>query len=374
MNIHPFKTLYPQQSMIVSMDKFCEEAKEAYNHYKEAGLLDRYQASALYILQIETTRRKHTGLVCLNDVGDFFSGKVKKHEKTLSEREQHQIDLLLRWDAVLKPVLLTYPEVEAIETWMSAYTHAHRPFLITRFEKEHQTHRVWAVTQATDIQTLQALFAQNIKSTYIADGHHRTSTLATLHDQFSAQYPEHDFDHLFCAFFASSQLDILDYNRVIEGVKQKGALQLMVHLSHYFEINSLAEARRPNEKHEMVLYLRKGWFSLRLKPEVLQQYKEQAVVLDATLLNELVLESFFHITDIRTDKRIIYVEGSKGFKGILKNAGSGNDRAGFMLYPVDVQDMMRLADLGESLPPKSTYFSPRLRSGLLVQELRKIKE
>jgi uncharacterized protein (DUF1015 family) len=356
------------------MDKFCEEAKEAYNHYKDSGLLGRYQASALYILQIETTRRKHTGLVCLNDVDDFFAGKVKKHEKTLSEREQHQIDLLLRWDAVLKPVLLTYPEVKVIETWIWEYTHAHRPFLVTRFEKDHQTHRVWAITDSKDIQTLQALFAQHIKGTYIADGHHRTSTLATLHEHFSLEYPEHDFDHLFCAFFAASQLDILDYNRVVEGVKQLGALQLMVHLSHYFDIESLSEARRPNAKHEIVLYLRKAWFSLRLKPEVLQRYDGQAVVLDATLLNELVLEPFFHITDVRTDKRIIYVEGSKNFKGILKNAGSGNDRAGFMLYPVDFQDMMRLADLGESLPPKSTYFSPRLRSGLLVQDLRKMKE
>jgi uncharacterized protein (DUF1015 family) len=374
MNIHPFKTLYPQQSLIASMDRFCEEAKEAYNHYHQSGLFSRYQKPALYILQIETTRRKHTGLVCLNEVDDFFAGKVKKHEKTLSEREQHQIDLLLRWDAVLKPVLLTYPHVEAIETWMTEYTHAHRPFLITRFEKDHQTHRVWAVTDLKDIQALQTLFAQHIKGTYIADGHHRTSTLATLHDQFSAQYPEHDFDHLFCAFFAAPQLDILDYNRVVEGVKQKGALQLMVHLSHYFVIESLAEARKPNEKHEMVLYLRKSWFSLRLKPEVLQAYNEHTVVLDATLLNTLVLEPFFHITDVRMDKRITYVEGSKGFKGILKNAGSGNDRAGFMLYPVDFEDMMRLADLGESLPPKSTYFSPRLRSGLLVQELRKTKE
>ena len=371
MQIKPFQAISPKFKLVSSPDKFCEEAKDMYQQYTEMGLFAEEAQPGLYIYRIEAADRKHTGLVALNDVEDFLAGKVKKHEKTLSEREEYQIRLLLQWEAVLKPVLLTYPPSLAIETWLDGYAGSHKPLFSTHFAKSHQTHRVWAVTHADDIRQAQDLFAEQVQSVYIADGHHRTTTIALLHEQAAKQYAQYDFDHLFCAFFAADQLDILDYNRVVEGLEHISPASFVARLSRLFDIETLPAPRRPEHKHELVMCLRKEWFSLCWRTEILAEYPVDRVLLDAEMLNTRVLRDVFGIQDVRSDQRIIYVEGSKGIRGIEKQVGQSRARVGFMLYPVAFDDMMRLADLGESLPPKSTFFEPRLRSGMLVQSLRK---
>lgn len=371
MQIKPFSVLSPKLELVSSPDKFCDEAKNMYQEYVEKGLLTEHKQPALYIYRIEAAHRKHTGLVALNPVEDFFAGKIKKHEKTLDEREQHQIRLFLQWGAVLKPVLLTYPPSPSITDWLDGYARKHKPLFSTHFAKGHQTHRVWAVTGADDIQQAQALFAAQVRSVYIADGHHRTSTMVSLHEQSAEQYPQHDFDHLFCAFFAADQLNILDYNRVVDALTNISPASFIARLSGLFNISVLPAPRRPDHKHELVMCLRKEWYSLSWRPEILAEYPTDQVLLDAELLNERVLHNLLGIYDVRTDQRIIYVEGNKGVRGIQKQMTQSRQRVGFMLYPVAFDDMMRLADLGESLPPKSTYFEPRLRSGLLVKSLLK---
>ena len=371
MLIKPFQAICPKFKLISSPDQFCDNAKDLYQEYTEKGLFKQHPERALYIYRIEAAHRRHTGLVALNDVEDFFAGKVKKHEKTLSEREQHQVRLFLQWEAVLKPVLLTYPPSMAITEWLDGYTQSHKPLFSTHFAKSHQTHRVWAIADADDIRHLKSMFAAQVHSVYIADGHHRTSTVALLHEQAPEMHPQYDFDHLFCAFFAADQLNILDYNRVVEGLESISPASFVARLSRLFEIEALPAPRRPEHKHELVMYLRKEWFSLCWRTNVLAEYPSDQVLLDAELLNERVLRDVLDIGDVRTDQRIIYVEGNKGIKGIQKHVGQNRARVGFMLYPVIFEDMMRLADLGESLPPKSTYFEPRLRSGVLVQSLLK---
>jgi uncharacterized protein (DUF1015 family) len=368
MKIKPLRACYPNFDNIESPDAFCDEAKNLYRKYVEQGIYQQTPQPALFIYQITSSTGTHTGLVALNEVDDFFAGKVKKHEATLSEREKQQMDLFLRWDAVLKPVLLTYPPVPAISYWIEAYTHHHRSLFSAKFKGGKVRHRIWAIHKPDDIARLQALFAENVGATYIADGHHRTSTIALLHEQRDA-YPQFDFDHLFCAFFATDQLDILDYNRVVEMPKNLSAAQFVARISRVFDLEVLDTLRRPAAKHEMVMCLRKEWYALRWRPEILQGLDEENVLLDATLLNELVLGDMLGIRDVRTDTRITYVDGSKGLEGLRKAAG--RNRVGFGLYPVHFADMMVMADAGESLPPKSTYFEPRLKSGILVQLLRR---
>lgn len=369
MQIKPFIATCAKVESIASPDIFCDNAKELYRAYRDKGLFETHTDPALYIYRIEASHRRHTGIVGINDVEDFFMGKVKKHEKTLSEREQHQLELFLQWEAVLKPVLLTYPPNAPIQGWLDHYTRRHKSLFSVHLDKAHQTHRIWAITEPADIAEVQRLFAQHVHSVYIADGHHRTSTIALLHELADPAYQRFDFDHLFCAYFATDQLRIADYNRVVDALESLSPATFMAHLSRLFEIEPLAEPRKPQEKHELVMYLRTEWFALRWQPRVLDAYPTEQVVLDAELLNEHVLHSVLGIEDVRTDQRIAYVDGTKGFKGILKQVGHKRSKVGFMLFPVSFDDMMRLADLGESLPPKSTYFEPRLRSGIIVQSL-----
>jgi uncharacterized protein (DUF1015 family) len=369
MKLKPFQAIYPDFNKVESAEVFCDEAKNLYQEYVEKGFYKKISQPAFYIYQIKSVTGEHTGLVALNEVEDFFDGKVKKHEATLSEREKQQMELFLQWEAILKPVLLTYPSVPDISAWLNGFINRNKPLFDTRFKNGKVLHQVWAVTEQQAIGELQDLFTKNVKSTYIADGHHRTSTMAMLHE-LRNDYPAFDFDHLFCAFFATDQLDILDYNRAAEIPIGMTATQFMAHISKVFDIEMLASERRPMDKHEIVMCLRKEWYSLHWRPELLSELDEQNALLDASLLNERVLGDILGIYDVRTDTRVTYIDGSKGLKGLQK-AASARNRVGFALYPVHFADMMFLADAGEILPPKSTYFEPRLKSGLLVQELKR---
>lgn len=370
MKIKPFRATYPNFDFIASPDSFCDDAKYSFREFQANGFFEKAPKDALYIYQIETVERKHTGLIALNEVEDFFAGKVKKHEKTLSEREQKQMQLFLQWNAILKPVLLTYPPVPDISLWLEHFTEAHKPLFSTRFAKDRQTHSVWMIADAGDIRQMQNLFKTQVHGTYIADGHHRTTTIALLHERLKDKSREFDFGNLFCAFFAADQLDILDYNRVVEGLKDVSPTHFMVKMSKIFDLDVLEAPRKPLEKHEIVMYAQKHWYSLHWKESVLKTHAKDRVVLDATLLNEFVLDQIFDIRDVRTDKRITYVEGAKGLDGVRKAVNESDDRIGFLLFPVRIEDMMRLADAGESLPPKSTYFEPRLKSAMLVKMLK----
>lgn len=372
MKIIPFQATYPNFDFIASPDSFCEDAKDSFREFQRNGFFEQAAQDALYLYQIETPQRKHIGLIAMNDLQDFHDGKIKKHEKTLSEKEQQQMQLFLRWNAILKPVLLTYPPVPEIIQTLESYIPLHAPLFTTRFEKDDQIHRVWAITEPETIQRLQTLYAQKIDRTYIADGHHRTTTVAMLHERLKEKNPEFDFDNLFCAYFGGDQLDILDYNRVVEGLKEVSITHFIVEMSKLCDLDVLPAPRKPAHKHEIIMYLQKEWYSLKWKESVLKRYASEVVILDANLLNELILNEILDIRDVRTDTRISYVEGSKGINGVRKTTDENSrNRIGFVLFPVDFNDMMRLSDADESLPPKSTYFEPRMRSGMLVKMLKR---
>ncbi|MEZ4925015.1 MAG: DUF1015 family protein [Saprospiraceae bacterium] len=370
MQIKPLIALYPKVSLIGSPNTFCREAKNQFNHYLESGFYKHNPEPAFFVLQIENGAHRHTGLVGLNHVQDFLDGHIKKHEKTLSERELKHKELFLRWKAVLKPVLLAYDPVTELQEWLVNYSHEHHPVLTVHLKKAEMTHRFWAITSTADIAFLQNIFSEKIRDTYIADGHHRSSTTARLFHDSSFASSGLDMNHLFCAWFSSDQLDILDYNRVVEGVKKIGAGRLMAKLSRLFEIECLDAPRKPHEKHEIVMYLQKEWYALRWRKSVLEVAEDGYDTLDTDLINDLVINQIFKIKDVRTDTRIGYVEGSKGLEGVQSLANrKKNDNVGFVFHPVSFSDMKRLADAGKSLPPKSTYFEPRLKSGLLVRML-----
>jgi len=375
MHIKPFRASYPLFDRIPSPDAFCSEAKHAFLDYQRNKLLAKTEKAALYIYQIELHQRLHTGIVALNDVQDYFTGHVKKHEKTLRVREQQQMELILRWGAILKPVLLTFPPVPALNDWLAHFTQAHLPLFEINFRKEGQTQRLWEVPAKTDIAHVQGLFEREVHDVYIADGHHRTSTVALLHQEHKATYPALDFDHLFCAFFPTDQLDILDYNRVVEGLNGLSPEQFFNRLAKVATIEPVDYPRKPRRKFELKLYFREHWYRLHWKPEALAAFhpgsRSLPVLLDVSLLNELVLQQILGIRDFQTSSRIAYVEGSKGLQGVRKAVQNASDRFGFVLHPVLFEDMMQIADAGKVLPPKSTYFEPRMKSALLIKMLAK---
>jgi uncharacterized protein (DUF1015 family) len=369
MRIQPFQALYPNFDFIASPDSFCEDARYAFTEFKQHGFFEKAPQDALYIYQIEAKGRLHTGLIGLNEIADFNEGRIKKHEKTLSEKEQQQMQLFLKWDAVLKPVLLAYKPVPEIQAWIQGCISRRKPLYETVFEKDGQKHRVWSVSDGKEIKYLQDLFADHIPRSYIADGHHRTTTVALLNERLAEKHNDFDFAHLFSAWFSMDELVILDFNRVIDALEDTSITRFIISLSEVCELKVLNAPTKPSMKHEMTMYLEGEWYALKWRKEILEQYTDQ-IALDAQLLNELIIDKIIGITDVRNDTRIAYVEGARGTQGIIKDAGKSKNKVSFMLYPVAFEDMMEMADQDMSLPPKSTYFEPRIKSGMLVKLLR----
>ncbi|MCB0640681.1 MAG: DUF1015 domain-containing protein, partial [Phaeodactylibacter sp.] len=270
--------------------------------------------------------------------------------------------------AMVKPVLLTYDPIELIERFIHEYTLKHAPFMDIHFEQEQQQHLFWEIADNHDIQYLTELFEKHVPHGYIADGHHRTSITAIMHDRSLKGHLQGDYGQLLAAFFSSKEVQVLDFNRVVEGLTECSVTTFLALLSKIVEIDVLEIPSRPSGKHELVMFLNREWFRLSWKPEVLERFKDVPVLLDVHLLNELILKDILKIDDIRTDFRVRYVEGNRGLEGLKERVLKSEHRIGFVLHPIAMEDFMTIADHDSVLPPKSTWFEPRMRNGLIVQE------
>jgi len=367
MHLLPFRAIYPKLDMIASPDAFFGNVKVEYASYRKSGFFLECREESLYIYRIRDHKRDYTGIIACVSIQDYLNGMIKKHENTLSFKEQTQTELLLSRTAIVKPVLLTYPPVEAILAFSEDLILSKKPYFEIHFKADKQLHQFWSVADPGQILLLKALFEQYVDRAYIADGHHRASSMAHMYKLTGQKSKSSPYDRLLCAFFPSSQLEIEDYNRVVEGLEDISLTTFMANLSQVVDIEVLKKPARPQEKHEMVMFINREWFRLRWRRRLLESFTGEEVLLDVQLLNELILEKILGIGDVRTDDRVKYIEGKQGIRGVRERVGKNVNRVGFFLYPVLMDDFMRIGDEGIMLPPKSTWFEPRMRNGLLVQ-------
>ena len=219
------------------------------------------------------------------------------------------------------------------------------------------------------IQKIQTLFLEKVPETYIADGHHRSSSTALMHQMMEGNPKGESFDLLLSAFFPADELEIHDFNRIVE--RECSLTTFMAKLSQIFDIEIMEEPAKPSRKFEIVMFINFEWFKLIWKPDVLDKFESQKVILDASLLDEFVLRKIMGIEDIRSSTRIKYVEGPKGLKSLRSRTIKKDNNVGFCLYPVQLGDILTVADMGKTMPPKSTFFEPRIKNGLIVQEFEK---
>ena len=313
MNLKPFQAIYPRMSFITSADHFFSTVKQEYNEYSESGFFEKTPNEGLFVYQIASSEKNYLGLVSCIDIQDYLDGKIKKHEHTLAEKEQQQMHLMLKRGAQVKPVLLTYPKVEKIDKVLKKVIVKEPLLQEIHFNATNQTHRFWKISDGKIIQKIQELFKKQVPVTYIADGHHRTSTTALMHERLQNTADEKSYDQLLCAVFPTTELEILDFNRVVEIVGDFSPALFMAQLSKLCEIEVLPRARKPLQKGEITLFLDRTWFSLTWRKELLTSPNRNDIILDASMLNEEILKPLLHIKDVKTDSRVKYVEGPAGF-------------------------------------------------------------
>lgn len=369
MNLIPFQGLFPKTDLIADTDSFYGTAKYNYRQYLDSGFFERDPSEAFYVYQIKSAKYSHTGIVATVDIHDLINNNVLPHEKTLSAKEQEQLQLTLERKAIIKPVLLAFKSFKTFRNFIDARTST--PADIEQsLKKNKEVHRFWKINDGADVQLIMKMFKNKVSKSYIADGHHRCSVSQIIYNQSKKKAIPLGINSLLAVLMPFTEMDIHDYNRVVELGKNLKPIELMAKLSEFFKITLLSSQQKPKEKHTLSMLIENRWFMLRWRKAVLNQFKNDKVLLDYQLLNEMILKKVLKIKDIREHPGITYVPGPDKFKGIKKAMKDLENGVAFMLYPMKPNELCHYADKGKTLPPKSTYFHPRVVNGMIVQELK----
>jgi uncharacterized protein (DUF1015 family) len=366
MQIFPFRALYPNMDFLTDPASFFGTVKQDFRDYYESGFFLQSEEEAVYVYRLKGETRNYMGIVACTDIEDFLQGRIKKHELTLVPKVQKQIELILRRQAAVKPVMLAYPQQPEIAAWIQEQMDRRKPFFNLRIKEEDTRHTFWKVTEPEALQYIRRRFLQDVPKTYIADGHHRTEATAHMYRLSRRKKMDKPYHRLLAAFFQEDQLDIQDFNRLVVRPDGFSESYFMARIAQLTDIQILDRARKPDKKYEVLMGLNGEWYMLRWKSWVLEQHAGMPALLDSFLLNRYVLEDLLDIQDVQNDERVSYVEGPKGFEGLFNKVNKLDDPISFCLYPVYMEEMFSLARADKTLPPKSTWFEPRMKNGLMV--------
>jgi uncharacterized protein (DUF1015 family) len=339
--------------------------------FKSREWLKKEEQECLYIYAQTMEGRTQYGLVGCASVDDYLNGVIKKHELTRSDKEEDRMKHVRITDANMEPVFFAYPAVKEIDKIVTDIISSRAPeydfVAIDGFG-----HHFWLIDEPSTIQRLVELFAA-IPATYVADGHHRTAAAALVGKEKRAANPNHngteEYNFFLAVHFPDNQLRIIDYNRVVKDLNGLSSEELLVKLEEDFVVQEMgAEIYKPEALHIFSMYIGGCWYKLSAKSG---RYNDEDPigVLDVTILSALVLDKILGIKDLRTDKRIDFVGGIRGLGELKKRVDSGEMKVAFALYAVSMQQLINIADSGNIMPPKTTWFEPKLRSGLVVHEL-----
>ena len=345
-----------------------QKAMENFRLWKERGWLEQDSEEHYYIYAQTMEGRTQYGIAMCCHFEDYLSGAIKKHELTRPDKEEDRMIHVRNQKANIEPVFFTYPDNDEINAIVESVVKDNEPdYDFTA--ADGFGHHFWVVRSKELNNRLTELFA-GIPALYVADGHHRTAAAARVGQECMAKNPAHTGEEEYCYFlavtFPASQLRIIDYNRVLKDLNGLSKEQLLAALEESFEVECKgAEVYKPACLHNFAMYLDGEWYSLTARKGTYDD-EDPIGVLDVTVLSNLVLDKIFGISDLRTSKRIDFVGGIRGLGELKSRVDSGEMKVAFALYPVSMQQLIDIADTGNIMPPKTTWFEPKLRSGVVI--------
>ena len=356
----------------VHSEKVYQKAVENFNAFQDKGWLVQEEDAKYYIYAQTMDGRTQYGIVGAAACEDYHNGIIKKHELTRPEKEDDRMVLTRYTNANIEPVFFSYkavPEIDELVEKIVKTQEADYDFIA----EDGFGHHFWAINDAETNKKLEELFDTKVPATYVADGHHRTAAAARIGLEKKAQNPNHtgdeEYNFFMAVHFPDNQLKIIDYNRVVKDLNGLSENELIEKLKKSFVVEKVGvEIYKPAKLHEFSMYLGGGWYKLTAK-EGTYNDKDPIGVLDVTILSKQVLEPLFDIKDLRTSKRIDFVGGIRGLGELKKRVDSDDMKVAFALYPASLQQLIDIADTGNIMPPKTTWFEPKLRSGLVIHKL-----
>lgn len=348
-----------------------EKAAENFKKFQDKGWLVQDDKDNYYIYAQTMNGKTQYGLVVCAFVDDYLNGVIKKHELTRRDKEEDRMKHVRVNNANIEPVFFAYPDNTVLNDVIMKYaqTEPEYDFIAPIDGFRHQ---FWIISDSKDIEVVTEEFAK-MPALYIADGHHRSAAAALVGAEKAKQNPDHkgteEYNYFMAVCFQASQLTILDYNRVVKDLNGLSSEEFLKALSKNFDVvEKGADIYKPDHLHNFSLYLDNKWYSLTAKQGTFDD-KDPIGVLDVDISSRLILDEILGIKDLRSDKRIDFVGGLRGLEELKRRVDSGVMRMALALYPVTMQQIMDIADSGKIMPPKATWFEPKLRSGLIIHKL-----
>lgn len=350
--------------------KVYEKAVENFRKFQEKGWLVQDSKPCYYIYAQTMDGRTQYGFVVAASVDDYMNGRIKKHELTRRDKEEDRMKHVRNNRANVEPVFFTFPDNDSLEQILKQETAKEPTYDFVA--DDGFGHTFWVIDSDETIAKISSLFA-GIPNMYIADGHHRSAAAALVGAEMAKNNPNHtgseEYNYFLAVCFPASHLKVMDYNRVVKDLNGLTTDEFLRRLEDNFVVELKgSEIFKPGRLHEFSLYIDGKWYSLTAKPRTYND-ADPIGVLDVTISSDLILRDILGITDLRSDKRIDFVGGLRGLGELKRRVDSGEMRMALALYPVTMQQIIDIADSGNIMPPKTTWFEPKLRSGIIIHKL-----
>lgn len=350
-------------------DRVYQKAKENFNSMVEKGIFIQDEKPCLYIYRLTMNGRSQTGLVCCCSIDEYINNKIKKHELTREEKELDRIKHVDTLDANTGPIFLTYRYKYDITSVIDKWIESHSA--VYDFESDDAiSHQAWVIDDDATIEKLIVYFG-GVDNLYIADGHHRNASAVKVglkrREENKNYSPDEEFNYYLCVAFPDNELKILDYNRVVKDLNGLSKEEFFEKIKEKFEISECEGYYKPKDLHYFGMYIDEMWYELKAKEEIIST--DPVKGLDVSILQDNLLSPILDIKDPRTDNRIDFVGGIRGLGELERRVNSGEMAVAFSMYPTTMKQLMDIADNDKIMPPKSTWFEPKLRSGLFIHKL-----
>lgn len=347
------------------------KAAQNFEKFQQEGWLVQDKKDCYYIYAQTMNGKTQYGLVVGAYVPDYMNGVIKKHELTRRDKEEDRMKHVRVNNANVEPVFFAYPDDALLDEIVQKYT-AEKPVYDFVAPDDGFGHKFWVIDDDKDIERITEEF-KGMSALYIADGHHRSAAAALVGAEKANQNPAHrgdeEYNYFMAVCFPASQLTIIDYNRVVKDLNGLSEEEFLAALQKNFEVQKMgADIYKPTGLHNFSLYLGGNWYSLTARPGTYND-NDPIGVLDVTISSNLILDEILGIKDLRSDKRIDFVGGIRGLGELKRRVDSGEMKVALALYPVSMKQLMDIADTGNIMPPKTTWFEPKLRSGLVIHKL-----
>jgi len=353
-------------------EKVYLHARSNFDAFQDKGFLVQDSEDKYYIYAQTMNGKTQYGIVGAASCQDYLEGKIKKHELTRPDKEEDRKVLSRILEANIEPVFFTYRAVPEIDEIVSNFVSNNDP-LYDFTAEDGFGHHFWVIDDANINKRIELLFKEKVPCTYVADGHHRTAAAAGMSDEFRKKNPNHTgneaYNFFMAVHFPDNQLQIIDYNRVVKDLNGLSPTEFIKKIEENFIVNQINESIiKPKKLHDFSIYLDGKWVALTAKNSTFND-DNPIDSLDVSVLSKYILEPILNIKDLRTDTRIEFVGGIRGLDELSKRVDSGEMAVAFALFPVSMNQLMNIADTGNIMPPKVTWFEPKLRSGLVINKL-----